>query len=437
MRISVFGLGYVGAVSAGCLARDGHRVIGVDPNPTKVDLINSGRSPIVEAEIGNIIGTAVESSLLSVTTDANLAVRETDLSLVCVGTPSNTNGSLDLRFVRAVCKDIGVALATKQKRHTVIIRSTMLPGSMRDVVLPLLEEHSGKQAGTDFGLCNNPEFLREGTAVYDYDHPPKTVIGEFAPGDGDLLAELYSSLDAPLIRVPVDTAEMVKYVDNVWHALKVGFANEIGSLCKIMHLDGQQVMSIFCQDHKLNLSSYYLKPGFAFGGSCLPKDLRALNYLAGRLDVNLPILSSVLHSNTVQVQRGFDMIQARGRKRVGVLGFSFKAGTDDLRESPIVELIERLIGKGFDVRIYDRNVNVARLVGANREYILNHVPHIAKIMVGSVAEVLADAETIVVGNGSDEFRNVVSELNPSQHVIDFVGSAKPPHPSTQYDGIGW
>jgi len=437
MRISVFGLGYVGAVSAGCLARDGHRVIGVDPNPTKVDLINSGRSPIVEAEIGNIIGTAVESSLLSVTTDANLAVRETDLSLVCVGTPSNTNGSLDLRFVRAVCKDIGVALATKRKRHTVIIRSTMLPGSMRDVVLPLLEEHSGKQAGTDFGLCNNPEFLREGTAVYDYDHPPKTVIGEFAPGDGDLLAELYSSLDAPLIRVPVDTAEMVKYVDNVWHALKVGFANEIGSLCKIMHLDGQQVMSIFCQDQKLNLSSYYLKPGFAFGGSCLPKDLRALNYLAGRLDVNLPILSSVLHSNTVQVQRGFDMIQARGRKRVGVLGFSFKAGTDDLRESPIVELIERLIGKGFDVRIYDRNVNVARLVGANREYILNHVPHIAKIMVGSVAEVLADAETIVVGNGSDEFRNVVSELNPSQHVIDFVGSAKPPHPSTQYDGIGW
>ena len=347
MRTSVFGLGYVGAVSAGCLARDGHRVIGVDPNPTKVDLINSGRSPIVEAEISEIIASAIESGRLSATTDAALAVRETDLSLVCVGTPSNVNGSLDLKFVRAVCKDIGIALAAKSERHTVAIRSTMLPGSMRKVVLPLLEEHSGKRAGIDFGLCNNPEFLREGTAVYDYSHPPKTVIGELAQGDGDLLAALYGSLDAPLIRVPVDTAEMVKYVDNVWHALKVGFANEIGSLCKRMNLDGQQVMSIFCQDQKLNLSSYYLRPGFAFGGSCLPKDLRALNHVAGRLDVNVPILGSVLPSNNVHLQRGFDMIQGRGSKRVGVLGFSFKAGTDDLRESPIVELIERFDWKGI------------------------------------------------------------------------------------------
>ena len=437
MRISVFGLGYVGAVSAGCLARDGHRVIGVDPNPTKVDLINSGRSPIVEAEISEIIASAIESGRLSATTDAALAVRETDLSLVCVGTPSNVNGSLDLKFVRAVCKDISIALTAKSERHTVAIRSTMLPGSMRNVVLPLLEENSGKRAGIDFGLCNNPEFLREGTAVYDYSHPPKTVIGELAHGDGDLLAALYGSLDAPLIRVPVDTAEMVKYVDNVWHALKVGFANEIGSLCKRMNLDGQQVMSIFCQDQKLNLSSYYLRPGFAFGGSCLPKDLRALNHLAGRLDVDVPIIGSVLPSNNVHLQRGLDLIQGRGSKRIGVLGFSFKAGTDDLRESPIVELIERLIGKGFDVRIYDKNVNVARLVGANREYILNHVPHIAKIMVGSVAEVLADAETIVIGNGSEEFRNVVGLLKPSQHVIDFVGVAKPGKRSGQYDGIGW
>jgi len=437
LRISIFGLGYVGAVSAGCLARDGHRVIGVDPNPTKVDLINSGSSPIVEAEIGEIIVTANGSGLLSATTDAVRAVHETELSLVCVGTPSNANGSLDLKFVRAVCKDIGAALAAKLERHTVVIRSTMLPGSMRDVVLPLLEEHSGKRSGIDFGVCNNPEFLREGTAVYDYDHPPKTVIGELAPGDGDLLARLYGPMDAPLIRVSVDTAEMVKYVDNVWHALKVGFANEIGSLCKRMNLDGQHVMSIFCQDQKLNLSSYYLRPGFAFGGSCLPKDLRALNHVAGRLDLDLPILGSVLTSNNSHLQRGFDMIQGRGRKRVGVLGFSFKAGTDDLRESPIVELIERLIGKGFDVRIYDKNVNVARLVGANREYILNHVPHIAKIMVGSVAEVLADAETIVIGNGSEEFRSVVGLLKPGQHVIDFVGVAKPSQPSSQYDGIGW
>jgi GDP-mannose 6-dehydrogenase len=230
---------------------------------------------------------------------------------------------------------------------------------------------------------------------------------------------------------------MVKYVDNAWHALKVGFANEIGNLCKEMQLDGQQVMSIFCQDQKLNLSSYYLRPGFAFGGSCLPKDLRALNYKAGRLDLNVPILNSILPSNAVQIQRGFDLVHAKGSKRVGVLGFSFKAGTDDLRESPIVELIERLIGKGFDVRICDKNVNVARLMGANREYLLNHIPHIANIMVGSVAEVLASADTIVIGNGSEEFRNVVSLLKPNQHVIDLVGVVKPTEPSNQYDGIGW
>jgi len=437
MRISVYGLGYVGAVSVGCLAKDGHRVIGVDPNPTKVDLINAGQSPIIEAEIGDIIATSAAGRLLTATTDPAAAVRDTDLSLVCVGTPSNTNGSLDLRYVRAVCRDIGAALATKTDRHTVVIRSTMLPGSMREIVIPLLEEHSGKRAGTDFGVCNNPEFLREGTAVYDYYHPPKTVIGELAPSDGDLLGTLYGSLEAPLIRVPVDIAEMVKYVDNAWHALKVGFANEIGNLCKEMHLDGQQVMSIFCQDQKLNLSSYYLRPGFAFGGSCLPKDLRALIYKAGRLDLNVPILNSILPSNAVQIQRGFDMVHDKGSKRVGVLGFSFKAGTDDLRESPIVELIERLLGKGFDVRVYEKNVNVARLMGANREYILNHVPNIANIMVGAVAEVLASADTIVVGNGSEEFRNVVSLLKPNQHVIDFVGVAKPPEPSNQYDGIGW
>jgi GDP-mannose 6-dehydrogenase len=437
LRISVFGLGYVGAVSAGCLAKDGHHVIGVDPNPVKVDLINAGQTPIVEAEIGDIIALCTASGSLTATTDPAAAVRDTDLSLVCVGTPGNANGSLDLRFVRAVCKDIGFALATKTERHTVVIRSTVLPGTMQQIVIPQLEEHSGKRAGIDFGVCNNPEFLREGTAVYDYYHPPKTVIGELAPGDGDLLATLYKSLQAPLIRVPVETAEMVKYVDNVWHALKVGFANEIGSLCKQMSLDGQQVMSIFCQDQKLNLSSYYLRPGFAFGGSCLPKDLRALNHVAGRLDVNAPILNSILASNAIQVQRGFDMIQARGSKRVGVLGFSFKAGTDDLRESPIVELIERLLGKGFDICIYDRNVNIARLVGANREYILHHVPHIANIMVDSAAEVIARADTIVVGNGSEEFRNVLGQLKPNQHVIDFVGIARPPQPSNQYEGIGW
>ena len=437
MRISVFGLGYVGAVSVGCLAKDGYRVIGVDPNTTKVDLINDGKSPIVEAEIGDIIAKGVEDGLLEATTDAAAAVRDTDLSLVCVGTPSNANGSLDLKFVRSVCQDIGTALADKEERHTVVIRSTMLPGAMREVVIPLLEEHSGKKAGADFGVCNNPEFLREGTAVFDYYNPPKTVVGELEPGDGDLLCKLYESMDAPLIRVPVDAAAMVKYVDNCWHALKVGFANEVGNICSELDLDGQQVMSIFCEDKKLNLSPYYLKPGFAFGGSCLPKDLRALNYKAGRLDLNAPILNSILPSNALQIQRGFDLVTAKGSKRVGILGFSFKAGTDDLRESPVVELIERLLGKGFDLRVYDKNVNVARLMGANREYILNHVPHIANIMVESIADVLANADTIVIGNGSDEFRDIVSLLKPNQCVIDLVGVARPPEPSDKYDGIGW
>jgi len=437
VRISIFGLGYVGAVSAGCLAKDGHEVVGVDPSVTKVELINAGMTPIVETEIGNIIANAVADGRLYATNEATVAVRKSDLSLVCVGTPSNANGSLDLRYVRAVCKDIGTAIANKGERHTVVVRSTMLPGTMRDIVVPLLEQHSGKRAGSDFGVCNNPEFLREGTAVYDYYHPPKTVIGELIPGDGNLLAELYEQFEAPLIRVSVETAEMVKYVDNVWHALKVGFANEIGSLCKEMGLDGQSVMSIFCQDQKLNLSSYYLRPGFAFGGSCLPKDLRALSHVAGRLDVQVPILNAILPSNAIQIQRGYDLVQSKGSRKVGVLGFSFKAGTDDLRESPVVELIERLLGKGFDLRIYDKNVNVAKLVGANREYILNHVPHIANIMVGSVSDVLESAETIVVGNGSTEFKDVVDQLKPHQHLIDLVGVAKPFRPSAQYTGVGW
>jgi GDP-mannose 6-dehydrogenase len=437
MRISVFGLGYVGAVSVGCLTKDGYRVIGVDPNSTKVDMINAGQSPIVESEIGDIISAGVTGGLLEATTDPGSAVRDTDLSLVCVGTPSNANGSLDLKYVRSVCQDIGAALAAKNERHTVVMRSTMLPGSMSEVVIPLLEQYSGKVAGKDFGVCNNPEFLREGSAVYDYYHPPKTVIGELQAGDGDFLCALYKSMDAPLIRVSMDAAAMVKYVDNVWHALKVGFANEVGNICKELNVDGQEVMSIFCEDKKLNLSSYYLKPGFAFGGSCLPKDLRALNFKAGRLDLSTPILNSIQPSNAMQIQRGFDLVRAKGSKRVGILGFSFKAGTDDLRESPVVELIERLLGKGFDVRIYDKNVNVARLMGANREYILNHVPHVAKIMVESVAEVLASSDTIVIGNGSEEFRNIIGQLKPNQSVIDFVGVARPAEPSGQYDGIGW
>jgi GDP-mannose 6-dehydrogenase len=437
MKISVFGLGYVGAVSAGCLAKDGHMVIGVDPNATKVDMINNGQSPIVEEQIGEILAAAVAGKKIRATSDPRIAVRDSEISLVCVGTPSQANGSLELRFVKAVCQEIGEAIREKNERHTIVMRSTMLPGTMADVVIPALEKASGMTAGTDFGICNNPEFLREGTAVFDYYNPPKTVIGELEKRSGDMLATLYGNLDAPLIRTDVNTAEMVKYVDNVWHALKVCFANEIGNLCKKLNLDGQDVMEIFCQDEKLNLSPYYLRPGFAFGGSCLPKDLRALTFKASRLDVDVPVLNSILASNARQIQNGFDLVQATGKKKIGVLGFSFKSGTDDLRESPLVELIERLLGKGYDVRIYDQYVNIAKLVGANKDYILNHVPHIARIMVSTVDEILRSSEVIVIGNGSNEFRNVIARLQPGQSVIDLIGIAKPEAQSSQYTGIGW
>ena len=381
MKISIFGLGYVGAVSAGCLAREGHEVIGVDPYQPKVDLINEGRTPVIEKDIGEIIAIAVRDGRLRATTEALDAVINSQISLICVGTPSQLNGSLDLKYVRSVCEQIGAVLKDKKDFHVVVARSTMLPGSMRNMVIPALEEASGKCAGRDFGVCNNPEFLREGTAVWDFYNPPKTVIGETDSRGGEMLASLYDKMDAPMIRTDVETAEMVKYTDNVWHALKVGFANEIGNVCKAVGIDGHKVMEIFCQDTKLNLSPYYMKPGFAFGGSCLPKDVRALSYKARTLDLDLPIINAIMPSNERQIENGLKMIMEKGSKKVGILGFSFKAGTDDLRESPLVELIERLLGKGYDVRIYDRNVNIASLVGANRDYILNHIPHISRLMV--------------------------------------------------------
>ena len=437
MKISVFGLGYVGAVSCGCLAQDGHQVIGVDPNETKVDLINQGKSPIIEEQIGEMLESAVERGLLSAVTDAATAVANSDVSLVCVGTPSQKNGSLDLQYVSSVCQEIGRELSKKSSRHIVVLRSTTLPGTMRGTVIPALEESSGMVAGQDFGVCNNPEFLREGTAVYDYFNPPKIVIGELQDGDGDVLAEIYKDLDAPLVRASVETAEMVKYVDNVWHALKVSFANEIGNICSELQLDGQEVMEIFCQDEKLNLSPYYLRPGFAYGGSCLPKDLRALNYKATQLDVEAPVLRSISASNDLQIKRGIDLVQDAGNKNIGVLGFSFKSGTDDLRESPVINLIEFLLGKGCDLRIYDKNVNISRLVGANREYILKAIPHIAEIMVASVDAVLEASDTIVVGNGSAEFADIATRVRPEQTIVDLVGVAKPEKPMPNYVGIGW
>src|SRR3989475_377064 len=365
MKLSVWGLGYVGTVSAGCLAQEGHEVIGVDSEQTKVDLINAGKTPIIEKDIGRIIKQQVAAGRLSATTDAAVAVQRTDLFLICVGTPSRSNGDIVLKYVRRVCEQIGTALRNHQGAPVVVIRSTMLPGTMRDVVIPTLEACSGRRAGLEFGVCINPEFLREGTAVHDYFNPPKTVIGELNQASGNLLANLYTRIAAPLIRTDIETAEMVKYADNAWHALKVGFANEIGNVCKALEVDGHRVMDIFCQDTKLNISPSYLKPGFAFGGSCLPKDLRALLYKAKTLDVSAPILGAILPSNEQQIERGVQAVIEKGSKKVGVLGFSFKAGTDDLRASPIEGLAEGLIGKRYDLRMNDSNGRLVAIQSAD------------------------------------------------------------------------
>jgi len=437
MKISVMGLGYVGAVAAACLAKDGHEVIGVDPQQTKVDLINAGRTPIIEKDIGEIIAEQVAAGRLVATTDVKSAVAATDVSLVCVGTPSLGNGHIDLKFVRRVCEQIGEGLRD-HRGHTVVLRSTLLPGSMKSVVIPTLESVSGLKAGRDFGLCINPEFLREGTAVYDYYHPPKTVIGDVgSAAGGDVLEKIYAHLPGPKIRTDYETAEMVKYADNTWHALKVSFANEIGNICKGLGIDSHKLMDIFCQDTKLNLSPYYLKPGFAFGGSCLPKDVRALSYKAKLLDVKVPIIDAILPSNDEQIERGIRAVIDKGNKKVGILGFSFKAGTDDLRESPMVELVERLIGKGYDLRVYDSNVRIASIHGANKDYILNHIPHISKLMVDSIDQVLDHAGTVVIGNGSPEFREVPKLLRGSQQIVDLVRISDTKSVEGVYDGICW
>jgi GDP-mannose 6-dehydrogenase len=436
MRISIFGIGYVGCVSAACFARAGHEVIGVDVNPTKVEIINSGASPIVEPGIGELIRDVVKEGKLSATTDTAHAVKSSDISLVCVGTPSKPNGSLDLGHVARVCEQIGAAMADKGERHTVVIRSTMLPGSIESVAQPAIESTSGKKAGRDFGLAVNPEFLREGTSLKDFYAPPFTLIGTDDEETAKLVSQLYSGIDAPVFTTSMKTAEMVKYVCNCFHALKVSFANEIGNICKALELDSHEVMNVFCADTKLNLSSYYLKPAFAFGGSCLPKDLRAVTYKAKELDVEVPLLTAISLTNRLQIERALDMVLRTGKKRVGILGFSFKAGTDDLRESPMVTLIETLIGKGLELVIYDRDVSLARLFGSNREYIEHEIPHIAKLMRGSIDEVLSASDTIVIGNKSEEFRQIESRLRPDQTVIDLVRLFDRPS-GDGYQGICW
>lgn len=437
MRISVLGLGYVGAVVAGCLARRGHEVVGVDTEPGKVALVNAGRSPIIERDIGEITAAAVAAGRLRATVDVAAAVPRSDLVMVCVGTPSRANGEIDLRHVRRVCQQIGAALRSHSGAPVIVVRSTLLPGTTRELVIPTLEASSGRQAGTDFGVCINPEFLREGSAVQDYLNPPKTVIGELNRASGDLLASLYTELPAPLIRTDIETAEMVKYADNAWHALKVGFANEIGHFCKSLRIDSHHVMEIFCRDTKLNISPSYLKPGFAFGGSCLPKDLKALLHKAKTLDLTLPILSAVLPSNELQIERALQTVIEHGSRKVGILGLAFKAGSDDLRNSPVVELAERLLGKGFELRIYDNNVKLASLHGTNRDYIMHRIPHLSALLASSIEEVLKHAGTLVIGNAAPEFRAILPRVGYRQTVVDLVRVGECHSVAGVYEGVCW
>jgi len=438
MNISIFGLGYVGCVSGACLARNGHKVIGVDINQTKVDIINTGRSPVVEKDIDGIIEEVVCAHKLVATKDFTEAVRNSDISMICVGTPSNDNGSLNLSHVRSACAEIGAGLRKKDDYHVVAVRSTVLPGSVEQEIIPHLEKISGKKAGADFGVCVNPEFMREGNSVYDFYHPPMIVIGEFDKRSGDAVQQIYSNMDAPLVRTSIKVGEMIKYVNNAFHGLKVCFANEIGNICKKLGIDSHQVMEIFCTDTKLNLSTYYLKPGFAFGGSCLPKDLRALLYKGQREDLELPLLSSILDSNENQIKIGIDLIRKTKKKKIGIFGFSFKPGTDDLRESPMVELIERLLGKGYQISIYDKNVSLAKIFGANKEYIEKEIPHISSLMCSSIEEVLSRSQVLVIGNNSEEFNKIPELIREDQTIIDLTRIVDGKDKARgKYEGICW
>ena len=438
MKISIFGLGYVGCVSAACLANDGHYLIGVDINQGKVDTINAGRSPIIEPQLEQLIKVGVARRQLSATTDPYDAIQNSDVSLICVGTPSMQNGSLDLHYVKSVCEQMGLAIRRKSTKHTVVFRSTMLPGSTDTIMIPVLENTSGKRIGPNLGICYNPEFLREGEAVPDFYQPPRTVIGQFDAESGDVLERIYERVEAPVIRTDIRSAEMVKYADNAFHALKIAFANEIGSICKSFNIDSHRVMDIFVLDKKLNLSAAYLKPGWAFGGSCLPKDLRAIIHRAGELDLSVPVLESILNSNEKRKQAAFEMIRRTKVKRIGVLGLSFKENTDDLRESPAVELVETLLGKGFQVRIFDQNVSITKLVGSNRAYIDRELPHLSALMCDDPDEFLESSELVVVTHPGAQFPGLISRLRPDQYILDFVRlSTGQDGVAANYQGICW
>ncbi|GJE58610.1 nucleotide sugar dehydrogenase [Methylobacterium trifolii] len=437
MNVSVFGLGYVGTVCSACLAHMGHNVVGVDLNETKVDLLGRGKAPIIERDVAEYVANAVSAGNLRATMDVEEAARETDLSLICVGTPSRTNGSLDTRSVEGVARQIGKAIARKNTFHSVVVRSTVLPGTVRGRVLPILEQETGGKVGERFGLASNPEFMREGTAVADFYDPPKTVIGEVDPETAERLVSLYDGLPGPMFRTSLEVAEMTKYADNVWHALKVTFGNEIGAICKAEGIDSHVLMDLFCADQKLNISKAYLKPGFAFGGSCLPKDTRALAHHAVSRDLDLPVIANIARSNREQIERGIDWILETGAKRVAFLGFSFKAGTDDLRESPYLDMIERLLGKGVQIKVFDRNVELARLTGANKSYLYGVIPHVAELMVDNLDAALEGADTIVLTANAPEYGEAIGRIRPDQRILDFARLRTAEQLEDQYDGFLW
>lgn len=438
-RISIFGLGYVGTVSAACLAHKGNHVIGVDLNASKVEALQSGHSPIVEAGVADLISAGHHAGNLSATSDSAAAVLQSDMSFLCVGTPSLRNGKLDLGHLEPVCWEIGETLRKKQSFHLVILRSTVLPGTAESIVIPVLEKASGKKLGKDFGVCVNPEFMREGVAIADFMEPSITVIGAGDPTHARMLRDVYAWIPGRVFETSFRSAEMVKYVCNSWHAVKVAFANEVGALAKELQVDAESVIEIFSADTKLNISARYLVPGFAFGGSCLPKDVRALNYRAKELDLDVPLLGSVLASNESHLERAVSMVLTTGKKKIAVLGLSFKAATDDLRESPQVELVKRLIGEGRQVQVWDDNVSLGRLIGSNRQYIEEAIPHIGSLLSGNLEQVLDPAEVIVIATRDIDRNTLNSHLRSSHIVIDLVNLEKSRRATTSasYAGICW
>lgn len=438
MKISIFGMGYVGAVSAGCLVRDGFEVTGCDIDQGKLDLMKSGTTPIIEEGMEDLIADAAKSGRLSVTTVAAEAVHNTDISLICVGTPSMKGGGQDLTAVRRLSEQLGAALKTKDGYHAFVVRSTVLPGTVRNVVTPIIEEHSGKKSGEGFGVCFQPEFLREGASIKDYDNPPFTVVGTEDPKPAEMLREIFGRLPCEFVITGLEAAEMLKMCCNTFHALKITFANEVGRVSQALDVDSQEVMRLICMDKQLNISPAYLRPGFAFGGSCLPKDVRALNNLAKRNDVQIPMLAGLMPSNRIHVEHAIDMVLQSKKRKVGMIGLSFKSGTDDLRESPLVTIAEAFIGKGLDLAIYDPEVSIARLVGANKRYIEESIPHISNLMQTSAPDVIENAEVLIIGLGDKDLLETVRTLaRPDQIILDLVNMPDRESLQGEYHGICW